>query len=132
MEINELNSFLDHQRWLINNGLVNPIVQDNLFMYGILSHPEVKEVDVALDALNKKVSYGLFFETKMLNAIEKYKKLSGDRSLLGTFRLWLLLKKHGNLEFKSPLSKMIKDYCGPGWEVSVDIKNVSEYRKEFN
>ena len=69
---------MDHQRWLINNGFANPIIQDNLFMYGVLAHPNIKEVELDLDALNKRITYTLYFESKMLNVIDKFNRLLGD------------------------------------------------------
>lgn len=132
MDDKDLDNFIDHQRWLINNGLVLPVVQDNLFMYGVLAHPEVKEVDVELDALGKKIKYTLFFEPKMLKVFGAFERLSSDSSLWGVFRLWLLLKKHGNLDLRRPLLKMVEDYCGSKWAVDLQIVDVANYKKDFN
>ena len=131
MEEKELESYVNHHRWLINNGLANPEIQDNLYMYGILSHPEAKEVDVILDISKKRIDYVLFFEPRMINILDKFKALSSKSSLWSTFCLWRLLKKYGNLDLKSPLSRMIRDYCGPLWSISVEVKDVSEYKREF-
>jgi hypothetical protein len=131
MDEKELVNYLDHQKWLINNGLINTVVQDNLFMYGTLAHPELKELDVSVDVLRSHINYTLFFETKMINVINKFNSLVSKNSFWGILRLWFLLKRHGNLDFKTPLQKMVADYCGPKWSVDIQVKNVSEYQREF-
>jgi hypothetical protein len=131
MDEKDLANYLDHQRWLINNGLLNPIVQDNLFMYGTLAHPDLKELDVSVDVLNKHINYILFFDTKMISAINKFNDLILKKNFWGILRLWFFLKRHGNLDFKSPLQRMVSDYCGAKWTIDVQVKHVSEYQREF-
>ena len=124
---NNIASLIDHQRWLLNNGIVHDSVKNNLFMYGSIAHKDVIAVDMSIDVSKKSVSYSLFFSKKTKKVIELFNRLRGKDDLISLFRLKRLLKKHGNLDLFSILNNFIKDYCGPGWRVTVKVMDYDDY-----
>lgn len=127
----DTNDHIDHQRWLIDHGFINDLHKDNLYMYGAIVHKDVEAVQVDIDVHNKLVSYELFIGKKLSKKIDLYNKLVKDDSIFGLWRFKRLLKKEGNLDFHGILNKFVKDYLGPKWTVTMNIKNVKEYEEGF-
>ncbi len=51
---------IDHQRWLLNSGFANEMLNDNLYLFGIYLHPGINEAIVSLDISNKFVAYKIY------------------------------------------------------------------------
>ncbi len=130
MDGKELIDYIDNQRWLLNNGLLNDASKNQLFLYGSIVHKEVQAVELAIDAPNKKVSYQIYVHADLLKKIEKFKALSTSKSFIGLWRFKRLIEKEGNLNFKHVLSNFVKDYCGPKWVAEVKVIDVAGYTED--
>jgi len=122
---------LDHQRWLIDNGFINDLHKDNLYMYGALVHKNVEAVQVDIDIEKKVVGYHVYVSSALLNKLEKFHKLSKSQSLFDLWRLKRLLVKEGNLNFENILGKFVKDYLGSKWSITLQVKNIKDYEEGF-
>ncbi len=131
MEAKELAKYVDHERWLLNSGLVSDGAKNQLFLYGSIVHKDVRAVELDLNFENKLVSYTIYIDKKLLDKHLKYIELSTSKTLLGLWRFRHMLKKEGNLNFEHLLSRFVKTYCGPKWSVNVDTIDNSEYVNGF-
>lgn len=131
MDEKALAEYIDNQRWLMNNGLLNDAIKNQLFMYGSIVHKEVQAVELAIDVEKKLVSYKIYITPSLLKKVNKYKELSTSKSLFGLWRFKRLLQKEGNLNFSNILNRFVKDFCGPKWITEVEILNSDEYVDEF-
>lgn len=122
---------LEHQRWLMNNGLLNDLHKDTLYLYGTLIHRGVQAVELDIDIENKTLNYIIYIDSKLFNSYLLYNELRATTSIIGLWRLKRLLKKKGNLNFMAILSSFVKDYCGPKWNVKLEIKDFSTYEEGF-
>ena len=127
MEKKELASLIDHKRWLLNNGLADEGIKNDLFVYGAICHPKVKSVDCAIDVLKKVVAYNIFLDDGDYDDLMKFARLSTDKSLIGMWRFRRMLKKHSNLHVHAILQRCIKDYCGPKWNAEVKVLRLKDY-----
>lgn len=125
-----IEEMLDSDRWLMNNGLFSDSAKNNLYVYGFLVNKGVVGVEVSIDASTKTVSYLLYLQEKVVDAISKSHTLKERGSLWSLFLLRRLLKKHGNLNLKPLLEGFVKDYCGPQWNVTMEIRKESEFKDE--
>jgi len=126
----ELNDHLDHQRWLINNGFINDLHKDTLFMYGSIVHKDVVSLEVQIDKDNKRVAYTAYVLPVLLKKIKQFEELRKDNTMFGLWCFKRILKKEGNLDLKFIVDKFVKDYCGPAWSASLDMKDISGYNEE--
>ena len=124
-----MDDHLDHQKWLLNNGFINDLHKDNLYMYGGIVHTDIEAVELDIRATEKKVSYVLFCNKKLLKNISKWNKLKNSTSVLDLWRFKRLLKKEGNLDFNHLIGRFVKDYCGPAWEIKIEIKGINKYEE---
>ena len=122
---------LDHQRWLMNNGLLNDLHKDTLYLYGTLIHKDVRAVELNIDTENKVLEYIIYIDHKLIKSYNLYNRLRLTNDIIGLFRLKRLLKKKGNLNFMTILNSFVKDYCGPKWIVKLEIKDFSSYEEGF-
>ena len=127
MDNKALLDYIDNQRWLLNNGLLNDASKNQLFLYGSIVHKEVQAVELAIDAVNKVVDYKIYVHKDLLKKIEKFKALSTSKSFFGMWRFKRLIEKEGNLNFRHVLSNFVNDYCGPKWTTKVEILDVDKY-----
>ena len=123
---------IDHQRWLLNNGLPNDVHKDTLFMFGSIVHRDVRAVEVALNPEKKTVGYVLYLDSVTLKTIDLYERLSKSTSIIDLWRFKRLLKKEGNLNISHLLSKFVKDYCGSNWQTELELKDYGDYEEGFN
>jgi hypothetical protein len=122
---------LDHQRWLMNNGLLNDLHKDTLYLYGTLVHKDVLAVELSIDIEHKLLEYIIYVSPALLKSCMLYSRLQTTDSIIGLWRLKRLLKKKGNLNFMAILSGFVKDYCGPKWNVKLEIKDFGSYEDGF-
>jgi hypothetical protein len=127
----DLEEYVDQHRWLLNNGLVNDNVKNQLFFCGSIVHREVQALELHIDPENKTVSYKIYVNKDLLNKIEKYKTLSKSTGLFDMWRFKRLLKKEGSLDFQRVLGKFVKDFCGPKWGVQVENLDFDTYIDEL-
>lgn len=127
----DLNDHLDHQRWLINNGFINDLHKDTLFMYGSVVHKDVKSVECQIDKDKKLVEYIAFVDAGLLKKIAKFETLKKSDSAWDLWSLKRMLKKEGNLNLNFIVDKFVKDYCGPSWRATLTMKDVSTYNEEY-
>lgn len=120
---------LNHSRWLINNGILNDVIKNNLFTYGAIVNRNVEAVELDIDVTNFKLNYNIYFKKNMLNTINKYNELSNSSSIWGMWRFSRLLKKHGSLNIRAILQKFVTDYCGSKWSVEVKLIDVKDYKE---
>ena len=130
MNRTNLDETLDHNRWLLNNGLISDITKRNIFLYGSIVHKDIKAVDVDIDATSRSILYRLYIDKKLIKKINKFNVLKTDKSFFGLWRLKRLLKKEGNLDIGFLLKMFIKDYCGPKWNTEFTLLPIEEYKEE--
>ncbi len=123
MDDKQLAEYLDQSRWLLNNGMANENVKNQLFMFGSIVHKDVQALEVDITPEAKLVKYSIFIKSDIIKKIGKYKELSVKTDLIGMWRFKRFLKKEGNLNFTGILNKFVKEYCGPKWSVEVEIND---------
>lgn len=124
----KLHAVLDTQRWLMNNGFLNDMIKDQLYMYGAIVHKDVGAVELSADVVNKKVSYILYLPTSLLKKHKKFLELREKTdSVWALWRFKRLLKKEGNLDFSVLIDNFIKSFCGPKWVSEVEVRDLAEY-----
>lgn len=123
---------IDHQRWLMENGFINDLHKDNLYMYGAICHLNIEAVEVRADVNTKTVEYDLYMGQKLLKKVELFDRLSKSTKIVDLWRLKRLIKKEGNLNFYSVLSNFVKDYLGPKWNVRTHLKDITKYEEGFD
>lgn len=131
MEDSKILDLIDHQRWLLNNGIVNDMAKDNLYVFGSLLHKEIGAVELAINIEKKNVAYTIFGNPKLIKVLSKYQKLSTSDSIFSLWQMKRLIKREGNLNFKGMLSRFVKDYCGASWSVDVEVKPISIYSEGY-
>jgi hypothetical protein len=137
----DIYDHVGHQRWLIDNGFINDLHKDNLYMYGAIVHKDIQAVELQIDREKKLVTYILFVPTKLLNKINKYDMLAkrikaalDSGSSASIIDLWVfkrMIKKEGNLDFNHLINRFVKDYCGPKWKAEVEVKDLSLYEEGY-
>ena len=132
METNEISNLLDHSRWLLNNGLFSDHIKKNLFMYGAIVHKDVQAVDIDVSPEKRSIKYILFFKSKTIKLIKLFDSLLSKKDLISLWRLNRILRKSGNLDLLSLLTKFVTDYCGPKWSVTLEIKDIKDYKEPEN
>jgi hypothetical protein len=126
-----LEEYVDQHRWLLNNGLVNDNVKNQLFFCGSIVHREVQAVEVDINPDKRIVLYKIYVDKNLLKKIEKYRVLSKSTGLFDMWRFKRLLQKEGSLDFQKVLGKFVHDFCGPKWSVSVETVDFSVYIDEL-
>lgn len=126
-----LYRILDQQRWLMNNGLLNDMHKDQLYMYGAIVHKDIKAVELDIDVEKKTVSYYLYIDNRLSNQVKKFKRLSKSDGLFNMWRFKRLLEREGNLNFSAIIGRFVKDYCGPAWNSSVKLLDIKEYEDGY-
>lgn len=127
MKDTDIAEHLDQGRWLLNNGMANDQVKNQLFMFGSIVHKDVQALEVEIAPETKLISYQLFFKKEVLEKVAKYKELSTRTDLIGMWRFKRFLKREGNLNFTGILNKFVKEYCGPKWSVKADVLDFDKY-----
>lgn len=127
MNTNEIVRMIDHDRWLLNNGLISDAVKNQLFFCGTIVHKDVQAVELKIQPENKLVEYKIYVTPSLAAKILKYEELSTSTTIFGMWRFKRLLKKEGCLDFQKLLSSFVADYCGPKWKVTVEVFNFSDY-----
>jgi hypothetical protein len=122
-----LEEYLDHSRWAMNNGIVSDNVKNQLFVYGSIVHKEIQAVELSLDQEKKAVQYTLYVDKMLLEKIVKYSVLSKSTGLFGMWRFKRLLQKEGSLDFQQILNNFVKDFCGPKWNATVNVVDFNTY-----
>ena len=129
MDDTNIDDHMDHQKWLLNNGFINDLHKDNLYMYGGIVHSGIKAVELDIAAMEKKVSYTLFCSKKLIKNISKWHTLKNSTNVLDLWGFKRLLKKEGTLDFNHLISGFVKDYCGPAWKIKIEIKGIHKYEE---
>jgi len=131
MDGNALAEYIDNQRWLMNNGLLNDGAKNQLFVYGSIVHKDIEAVELHIDVSTKKISYQLYVGKSLLGKIEKYKKLSTAKGFFDMWKFKRLLQKEGNLNFQHVLGRFVRDFCGPSWVTEVEVIDSLKYVEGF-
>lgn len=127
MDSRQLIEYIDQQRWLLNNGLINDAAKNQLFLYGSIVHKEVKAVELDIEPSVFSIRYKIYVDNSLIKKIEKYNKYSKSTSLWGMWQFKRMLKNGDNLNFHHILNKFVKDFCGPKWTAEVDVINFDSY-----
>ena len=122
---------LSHQRWLMDNGALNDMHKDQLYLYGSIVNQDVRAVELSIDVDNKNVNYVLSCTPKLLKKHRDYIALRHDDSLLGLWKFKRMHKKEGNLNFPVIIQYFIKQYCGDKWTASVTLSDIKQYKDDF-
>lgn len=130
-ENNNIESLVDHHRWLLNSGVVHDSIKNQLFMYGSIVNKNVAAVDLTINVEAKTVFYKIFINKKLISKVNKFETLRENKSLVGLWRFKRFLKKEGNLDFSSILNSFIKDYCGSAWNADVTTINFDDYIEDY-
>lgn len=125
------NDHVDHQRWLIENGFINDLHKDNLYMYGALCHKDINAVEVRIDINNKVVEYDLYMSKSLFKKVRSYIQLSKSDTIFELWKLKRLIKNNGNLNFSLILSNFVRDYLGPKWRTVANYKDIADYEEGF-
>lgn len=123
----KLEEYVDQRRWLLNNGFITDDVKNQLFFCGSIAHKEVQAVELDLSPEKRLVNYRIYVNSDLLKKIDQYHVLSKSTSIWGMWRFKRLLKKEGALDFQQILSRLVKDYCGPSWSVTVQVVDFNTY-----
>jgi len=126
-ENKDLLELIDQSRWLMNNGLANDVIKNQLMTYGAIAHPDIEAVELDINLETKYIKYTLFVNKKLLNKINKFKELSKSTGFWGLRKFKKMLIKEGNLHVDRILDKFIKDYCGQTWQTETILKDFAEY-----
>lgn len=126
-----LQQMLDQQRWLLNNGFINDMHKDQLYVFGSIVHKDVDAVELSIDVDRQSVSYSLYVKSGLIKKISTYKKLSKSNSLFGLWRFKKLYEKEGNLDFHSIIGNFVSSYLGPRWSSSVSVVDIKEYEDGY-
>lgn len=129
---NKTEYLVDHHRWLLNHGVANDMIKNQLFMYGSLVHKEIQAVDLALDVDKKNVTYKVYAKPSLIEKINKFNVLRTKNSIISLFFLNRLIKKEGNLDFNMVINRFISDYCGKGWTASIEVLDINSYSEELD
>jgi hypothetical protein len=137
MENNDTQDHIDHQRWLIDNGFINDLHKDTLYMYGSLVHKEVSAVYCCIDIANKLVKYEVFLTTENLKKYYKFhtylnKQLSQRGGIIDMWLFKRFINKNGSFDFKKVLTNFVKSYLGTSWNVELQVKDVKDYEEGFD
>lgn len=127
MDDQHLAEHLDQSRWLLNNGMANDQVKNQLFMFGSIVHKDVQALEVDISPEAKLIKYNIYVKSDIIKKISKYKELSTKTNLIGMWKFKHFLKKEGNLNFTGILNKFVKEYCGPKWSVQVEVTDFDKY-----
>jgi len=129
---------MDHQKWLINSGFANEMLNDNLYLFGIYLHPGIREALVSIDISNKFVAYKIYVTKSLLNDYNKCKRLAKSSGKLDAIRLKRLWRKHlGNkkdparLDIDMIINSHVKELCGSNWSTSIDLFSEDKYAKDL-
>jgi hypothetical protein len=122
-----LEEYVDQRRWLLNNGFITDDVKNQLFFCGSIVHKEVQAVELDLEPEKKLVHYKIYVNSDLIKKIGQYQNLSKSTTLFGMWRFKRFLKKQGALDFNQILTKLVKDYCGSAWNVSVVVLDFNSY-----
>lgn len=123
----DLNDPSYFMRWSINAGLLNDKINNTLYSYAYLCHKDVKAADVAIDVVNKKVSYVVFLPKSVFKAYHRYHRLVKSGGIIDLWRARRAVKKFGNLEIYRLLSDFVGKLCGSGWTVDLIINEEGDY-----
>ena len=122
---------IDHSRWLMNNGLANDVIKNQLMAYGAIAHPEIAAVELSMDMEKRSVYYQLYVDSKLLKKINRFKELSESEGFWGLLFYKRMIKQEGNLHLDRILDKFIKDYCGATWSATTTVLDISEYHNGY-
>ena len=127
MDQTQLKDFVDHQRWLIDNGLFTDLAKDNLYLYGSLVHKDICALHVVIDTEKKVIHYKLYATSSLISKVNRFDRLTKSDSLIDMWLLKRMLKKEGNLRFQPILNKFVSDFCGPKWRAEVTLAHIDTY-----
>ena len=129
---------MDHQKWLINSGFANEMLNDNLYLFGIYLHPGIREALVSIDISNKFVAYKIYVTKGLFNDYNKCKKLAKSPGKLNAIRLKRLWRKHlenkkdpARLDIDIIINSHVKELCGSNWSTSIDLFPEDKYAKDL-
>jgi hypothetical protein len=115
----------------MNNGFINDLHKDNLYMYGAILNVNVMAVELDIHIESKTVSYKLYCNNKLLRALDKYKRLKDSKNIFSLWRLRRLLRKNGLLDYGAILNSFVRSYCGDQWKAECSILRSSDYKDGF-
>jgi len=127
-----LDSIIDHERWMMNNGIFTGVSKDNLFAYGAIIHNDIEEVECDIEFENKTIKYTLYFKNGTYRAIDFLDKHKNANNIFDLLYFWYILKRKGSIDtdrITTMLNKFVKDYCGPKWQAIATIKNIRDYKE---
>lgn len=125
----DVESHLNHQRWLINNGFLNDMHKNTLYFYGSIAHRDVRALQLRVDVATKTVEYDLYLSNRLIKVLKLYKNLKGKSSMWSLWRLRRLLSREGNLEFNAILNNFVKSYCGLDWISLCTCNSMQDYQE---
>lgn len=114
----------------MNNGLFSEPAKNQLFIYGSIVHPDVRAVELDINVEEKIFNYTIYVPYSLIKKINKYEKLSKSTGFWGLRRFRSFLKKEGDLNLKAILSGFVYDYCGPSWQIELEVKDIANYSEE--
>ena len=129
--MSKIEEYIDTRRWLLSHGLITGDVQDNLYVYGILLHPEIIKVEVQVDVNNKAVNYILLATPALVNRHRKYcslikkfkEKNIGFWDKRKLKKILENINKNGEiLDFNKSLNRSVTDLCGKNWSVDFELE----------
>ncbi len=124
MNDSNLMEMIDHQRWLMNIGVLNDAAKNNLYLYGSIVHKDVEAVEMDVDAENKSVFYIIYINNDLKKLLELYSNLTETDGELD-------IQKFKSY-FKTPdeLANFVRNYCGTGWPTEL-CNTLSELNGRF-
>lgn len=138
MEKLKAKDVMDHQRWLINSGFANEMLNDNLYLFGIYLHPGIRNALVSIDISKKFVAYKIYVTKNLFNDYNKCKRLAKSPGKLDAIRLKRLWRKHtenkkdpARLDIDVIINSHVKELCGSDWSTSISLFTEDKYEKDL-
>jgi len=134
----EVRDVMDHQKWLINSGFANEMLNDNLYLFGIYLHPDIREALVSVDVGKKLVTYKIYVTKDLFNDFNKCKTLTKSSGKLNAIRLKRLWRKHmenkkdpARLDIDVIINSHVQELCGSNWSTSVSLLTEDKYKEDL-
>lgn len=111
-------------RVLLDHGLVSETIQQNLFFYGTIASPLIRDVEIDVDVDKKILYYKLYLSrwdlAKYRRYLRKLQKYADPKTLLGKYLKLRLLRKAPIWNIEKNLKMHLSVYA-PNFSVSVEV-----------
>lgn len=131
----DIDRSLSTSRWLLENGLIDESIRENLVCYGYLASEDVVDFEVTFDIKKKSIHYRFFLEKEGLDRYNKYLRIAGKKPT-SIFGKWLKLRALKKLipdgghciNIESNIKLFLRNFL-PDFSVRIDIYDIADEDK---